>query len=259
MDGQTSLLRQDEINNKKPWAAYRRKLWIGVVRREQGNDVICTFHKRRDFDSPTAWLRSLSTFIFWSASNACRNLQSQSCRFLNLQSAAENRGITPFSVVDRWQSEGSRTRWFGRANWPGGNIRYRRFLASAICCWPSSVLSRPDSLYIWSRTPKYSRGTASRISTTNNHRGESYQSGIHSNRSSLWYVHSDRSVSLFAMFSMTHQRCSSGLCIRVRLLRSLPERYKVDIVLKPGSHQSENAGVSWIAALIPHPIIFPLQ
>ena len=32
-----------------------------------------------------------------------------------------------------------------------------------------------------------------------------------------------------------------GLSIRVRLLRSLPERYKVDIRVKPGSHQSEVA------------------
>ncbi|KAF7777601.1 hypothetical protein Agabi119p4_3673 [Agaricus bisporus var. burnettii] len=32
-----------------------------------------------------------------------------------------------------------------------------------------------------------------------------------------------------------------GLCIRVRLLRSLPTRFKVDIFLKPGSHQSEYA------------------
>ncbi|KAF8162869.1 FAM96B protein [Crassisporium funariophilum] len=32
-----------------------------------------------------------------------------------------------------------------------------------------------------------------------------------------------------------------GLCIRVRLLRSLPDRYKVDIFVKPGSHQSELA------------------
>ncbi|PPR03526.1 hypothetical protein CVT24_007012 [Panaeolus cyanescens] len=32
-----------------------------------------------------------------------------------------------------------------------------------------------------------------------------------------------------------------GLCIRVRLLRSLPERFKVDIFVKPGSHQSEHA------------------
>ncbi|RDB24090.1 hypothetical protein Hypma_008705 [Hypsizygus marmoreus] len=32
-----------------------------------------------------------------------------------------------------------------------------------------------------------------------------------------------------------------GLSIRVRLLRSLPNRFKVDIRLKPGSHQSELA------------------
>jgi hypothetical protein len=35
---------------------------------------------------------------------------------------------------------------------------------------------------------------------------------------------------------------SSGLSIRVRLLRSLPNRFKVDIYVKPGSHQSEHAG-----------------
>jgi hypothetical protein len=39
-----------------------------------------------------------------------------------------------------------------------------------------------------------------------------------------------------------NQRCS-GLSIRVRLLRSLPQRYKIDIRVKPGSHQSEHAGV----------------
>ncbi|KAL9714724.1 hypothetical protein Ac2012v2_001382 [Leucoagaricus gongylophorus] len=32
-----------------------------------------------------------------------------------------------------------------------------------------------------------------------------------------------------------------GLCIRVRLLRSLPIRFKVDLFVKPGSHQSEHA------------------
>ncbi|KAH7927069.1 DUF59-domain-containing protein [Leucogyrophana mollusca] len=32
-----------------------------------------------------------------------------------------------------------------------------------------------------------------------------------------------------------------GLSIRVRLLRSLPQRFKVDIKVKPGSHQSELA------------------
>nr|GAT53713.1 predicted protein [Mycena chlorophos] len=33
-----------------------------------------------------------------------------------------------------------------------------------------------------------------------------------------------------------------GLSIRVRLLRALPSRFKIDITLKPGSHQSELAG-----------------
>lgn len=37
-----------------------------------------------------------------------------------------------------------------------------------------------------------------------------------------------------------------GLSIRVRLLRSLPERYKIDIRVKPGSHQSEHARTSLI-------------
>lgn len=32
-----------------------------------------------------------------------------------------------------------------------------------------------------------------------------------------------------------------GLCIRVRLLRSLPERFKVDIAVRAGTHQSEQA------------------
>ena len=32
-----------------------------------------------------------------------------------------------------------------------------------------------------------------------------------------------------------------GLSIRVRLLRSLPQRFKIDIRVKPGSHQSEHA------------------
>ena len=36
----------------------------------------------------------------------------------------------------------------------------------------------------------------------------------------------------------------AGLSLRVRLLRSLPERFKVDIKVKEGTHQSENAGES---------------
>ena len=39
----------------------------------------------------------------------------------------------------------------------------------------------------------------------------------------------------------TCRTCDSGLSIRVRLMRSLPPRYKVDIRVKPGSHQSEHA------------------
>ncbi|KAJ1958950.1 Cytosolic iron-sulfur assembly component 2B [Dipsacomyces acuminosporus] len=44
-------------------------------------------------------------------------------------------------------------------------------------------------------------------------------------------------------FTPTIPHCSMatliGLCIRVRLLRSLPERFKVDIKVRQGTHQSE--------------------
>ncbi|CAG8711046.1 1324_t:CDS:2, partial [Acaulospora morrowiae] len=47
-------------------------------------------------------------------------------------------------------------------------------------------------------------------------------------------------------FTPTIPHCSMatliGLCIRVRLLRSLPERFKVDIMVRKGTHQSEQAG-----------------
>ncbi|KAL8278006.1 hypothetical protein RQP46_009638 [Phenoliferia psychrophenolica] len=46
-------------------------------------------------------------------------------------------------------------------------------------------------------------------------------------------------------FTPTIPHCSMatliGLSLRVRLLRALPERYKVDIKVKKGTHQSENA------------------
>lgn len=35
--------------------------------------------------------------------------------------------------------------------------------------------------------------------------------------------------------------CPSGLSLRVRLLRSLPPRYKLDIKVRSGTHQSEHA------------------
>jgi metal-sulfur cluster biosynthetic enzyme len=47
-------------------------------------------------------------------------------------------------------------------------------------------------------------------------------------------------------FTPTIPHCSMatliGLCIRVRLLRTLPERFKVDVLINPGTHQSELAG-----------------
>ncbi|OAV93675.1 hypothetical protein PTTG_06575 [Puccinia triticina 1-1 BBBD Race 1] len=57
----------------------------------------------------------------------------------------------------------------------------------------------------------------------------------------------DRSDSPHVMvrFTPTIPHCSMatliGLTLRVRLLRSLPERFKVDIKIKEGTHQSENS------------------
>ncbi|XP_042057879.1 protein AE7-like [Salvia splendens] len=46
-------------------------------------------------------------------------------------------------------------------------------------------------------------------------------------------------------FTPTVEHCSMatviGLCLRVKLMRSLPPRYKVDIRVAPGSHASEAA------------------
>ena len=46
-------------------------------------------------------------------------------------------------------------------------------------------------------------------------------------------------------FTPTIPHCSMstliGLCIRVKLLRSLPTRFKVDIQVTPGTHASEAA------------------
>ncbi|XP_047960904.1 protein AE7-like isoform X2 [Salvia hispanica] len=46
-------------------------------------------------------------------------------------------------------------------------------------------------------------------------------------------------------FTPTVEHCSMatviGLCLRVKLMRSLPQRYKVDIRVAPGSHASEAA------------------
>ena len=46
-------------------------------------------------------------------------------------------------------------------------------------------------------------------------------------------------------FTPTVEHCSMatliGLCIRVKLLRTLPPRFKLDIALAPGSHATEEA------------------
>ncbi|KAI8576631.1 hypothetical protein K450DRAFT_255944 [Umbelopsis ramanniana AG] len=56
---------------------------------------------------------------------------------------------------------------------------------------------------------------------------------------------SDETSRVLVEFTPTIPHCSMatliGLCIRVRLLRSLPDRFKVDIRVRNGTHQSENA------------------
>ncbi|KAG0070188.1 Mitotic spindle-associated MMXD complex subunit MIP18 [Linnemannia elongata] len=56
---------------------------------------------------------------------------------------------------------------------------------------------------------------------------------------------SDENNSILVEFTPTIPHCSMatliGLCIRVRLLRCLPSRFKVDISVRKGTHQSEHA------------------
>ncbi|KAJ1914280.1 Cytosolic iron-sulfur assembly component 2B [Mycoemilia scoparia] len=53
----------------------------------------------------------------------------------------------------------------------------------------------------------------------------------------------DANSTVLVEFTPTIPHCSMatliGLCIRVRLLRSLPERFKIDIKIAEGTHQSE--------------------
>lgn len=56
----------------------------------------------------------------------------------------------------------------------------------------------------------------------------------------------DKKSYIRIFFTPTIPHCSMatliGLCIRVKLIRSLPGRFKVDIMVTPGSHASEEAG-----------------
>uniref|UniRef100_A0A7S0J9M0 MIP18 family-like domain-containing protein n=1 Tax=Calcidiscus leptoporus TaxID=127549 RepID=A0A7S0J9M0_9EUKA len=55
----------------------------------------------------------------------------------------------------------------------------------------------------------------------------------------------DESGRIQVLFTPTIPHCSMatliGLCIRVKLLRSLPARFKVDIKITPGKHEQESA------------------
>lgn len=60
-------------------------------------------------------------------------------------------------------------------------------------------------------------------------------------------------ATLIGMFSLFQEefhlpefadKLSIGLSLRVRMLRSLPKRFKIDIQVKEGSHQSEHGGSS---------------
>ena len=57
----------------------------------------------------------------------------------------------------------------------------------------------------------------------------------------------DNENSVFVNFTPTIPHCSMatliGLSLRVKLLRSLPRRFKVSIFITPGTHQSELAGI----------------
>ncbi|KAI9917198.1 hypothetical protein PsorP6_013138 [Peronosclerospora sorghi] len=63
---------------------------------------------------------------------------------------------------------------------------------------------------------------------------------------SLENIHVDDGNSRITVyFTPTIPHCSMatliGLCLRVKLLRSLPPRFKVDILITPGTHSSEAA------------------
>ncbi|XP_076906598.1 protein AE7-like [Bidens hawaiensis] len=54
----------------------------------------------------------------------------------------------------------------------------------------------------------------------------------------------------YVTFTPTIERCSMmtliGLCLRVKLMRSLPSRFKVDIRVAPGTHEDEVCSDKWL-------------
>lgn len=61
---------------------------------------------------------------------------------------------------------------------------------------------------------------------------------------------SDQLSTVHIYFTPTIPHCSMatliGLSLRVKLLRSLPPRYKISIAISPGTHQSEEAGKNMV-------------
>lgn len=55
----------------------------------------------------------------------------------------------------------------------------------------------------------------------------------------------DAKSTVLVLFTPTIPHCSMatliGLCIRVKLLRSMPSRFKISVQIYPGAHQSETA------------------
>jgi len=66
----------------------------------------------------------------------------------------------------------------------------------------------------------------------------------------------DRNNTIRIQFTPTIPHCSMatliGLCIRVKLIRSLPMRFKVDVQITPGTHQSEKASEYSAAKALPN-------
>ncbi|KAJ1498992.1 hypothetical protein HMI55_004638 [Coelomomyces lativittatus] len=71
------------------------------------------------------------------------------------------------------------------------------------------------------------------------------------NVAQLGLIHVDNiEQTITVKFTPTIPHCSMatliGLCIRVRLLRCIPPRFKVTVLVSEGSHQSEDAGILFL-------------
>ncbi len=67
-----------------------------------------------------------------------------------------------------------------------------------------------------------------------------------------WPLVQDNGNHVFVQFTPTIPHCSMatliGLCLRVKLHRSLPARFKIDVKIYPGTHASEVDSRFWFQA-----------